>query len=58
MKHTVRVQDKEYTINTTQKSPTLWTADGDYMGTAFYVQDRSEATALKRWCETARTKGN
>ncbi len=58
MKHTVKVSDQEYTVNTTQKSPTTWTAGGDYMGNSLYVQDRSEATAIKRWAETARTKGN
>ena len=57
MKHTVKVDDNEYVVNTTQKSPALWTAGGDYMGNSLYVQDRSEATALKRWSETARTKG-
>lgn len=58
MKHTVKISDKEYTLNTTQKSPTVWTAGGDYNGTALYVQDRNESSAIKRWSQTALAKGN
>lgn len=58
MRHTVKVSDKEYTVNTVQKSPTQWTAGGDFNGESLYVQDRSETTALKRWSAVALTKGN
>lgn len=58
MKHTVKISDVDYTLNTTQESPTTWTAGGDYKGNTLYVRDRSEAAAIKRWSDTARAKGN
>ncbi len=56
--HTVEVWSKSYNVTTRQKSKTLWIAAGYYMGKRIEVQDRSKATAIKRWREAARFKGN
>ena len=56
--HTVEVWGKSYTVNTRQKSKSVWIAVGEYMGKMIEVKDRSKATAIKRWREAARYKGN
>jgi hypothetical protein len=56
--HIVKVWDKPHTVAVDQKSKSVWIAVGDYMGEQITVQDRSESTALKRWREAARYKGN
>ncbi len=56
--HTVEVWGKSYTVITHQKSKSVWIAVGEYMGQRIEVKDRSKATAIKRWREAARFKGN
>ena len=56
--HTVEVWGKPYTVNTRQKSKSVWIATGYYLGETITVQDRSKTTAIKRWREAARYKGN
>ena len=58
MKHVVKVWDKEYEISVQQKSKSVWVAVGQYMGESLRVEDRSQGSAIKRWCEGARYKGN
>jgi hypothetical protein len=55
--HTVEVEDRPHKITVHQKSKNLWIAIGEYMGERLAVQDQSEATAIKCWCEAARYKG-
>ena len=56
--HTVEVWGKSYTVITHQKSKSVWVAVGKYMGETIRAEDRSKATAIKRWREAARYKGN
>ncbi len=56
--HTVEVWGKSYSVFTRQKSKSVWIAVGYYMGKTIEVKDRSKATAIKRWQEAARYKGN
>ncbi len=56
--HTVEVWGKSYTVFTHQRSKSVWIAVGEYMGKRIEVKDRSKATAIKRWQEAARYKGN
>ena len=58
MHHTVEVWGKSYTVITHQKSKSVWIAVGEYMDKRIEVKDRSKATAIKRWREAARYKGN
>ncbi len=56
--HKVEVWGRFYTVNTHQKSKSVWIAVGEYMGERIEGKNRSEATAIKRWREAARYKGN
>ncbi len=56
--HTVEVWGKSYTVTTYQKSKTVWIAVGEYMGKRIEVKGRSKTTAIKRWQEATRFKGN
>ncbi len=56
--HIVEIWGKTYTVTTDQKSKSVWTAAGNYMGKRIECNDRSKATAIKRWREAARSKGN
>ena len=56
--HTVEVWGKSYTVITHQKSKSVWIAVGEYLDKRIEVEDRSKATAIKRWREAARYKGN
>ncbi len=56
--HKVYVWEKPYEISVYQKSKTVWIAVGEYMGERIEVKDRSESSALARWREAARYKGN
>jgi len=56
--HTVEVWDKPCTVSAHQESKSVWVAVGDYMGESIKVEDRSERTAVMRWCNAARYKGN
>jgi hypothetical protein len=56
--HTVYVWEKPQVISVYQKSKTVWIASGKYMGELKQVKDRSESSAIKRWREWARYKGN
>jgi hypothetical protein len=55
---TTSVWGKDHKVTVYQKSKTVWVAVGDYMGQQLVVQDRSEGTALKRWREAAKHRGN
>ena len=54
----VTVWDKPHEVTVYQKSKSVWIATGTYMGESLQTQDASEGTALKRWREAARYKGN
>jgi hypothetical protein len=58
MKHRVIVWDQPLMVDVYQKSKSVWVASGDYMGQHLSTQDRSQATALKRWAEAAKYRGN
>jgi len=57
-RHGVTVWGKTYEVTVSQQSKTVWRADGDYGGESISVTDRSQSTALKRWMEAARYRGN
>ena len=57
-RHTVSVWGKEYQVSVDQLSKTVYRAVGDYEGERIETKDRTESTALKRWCEAARYRGN
>ena len=46
-----------HVVQTHRKSKSAWIEVGEYMGERLQTQDRSEATALKRWAEAAKYKG-
>lgn len=56
--HIVKVWNKECTVTAQQRSKTVWVALGEYHGERFEVTGRSEATAVAKWRETAKYKGN
>jgi hypothetical protein len=56
-RHIVRVWDEPHTIETHQKSKSVWVASGEYMGETHSTQDRTEGAAVKRWREWAQYKG-
>ena len=58
MTHTVNVWGKPYEVTTARRSKSVWVCSGSYMGEHHSTQDRTESTAIKRWCEWARYKGN
>jgi hypothetical protein len=47
-----------YEITVYQKSKVVWIAVGEYMGERLETKGNSEGTALERWREAARYKGN
>jgi len=55
--HRVEVWGKRYTVNTRQKSKSVWIAVGEYMGETIQTQDRTKGAAVKRWKERAHSKG-
>lgn len=57
MERRVLVWNTQCTVSVEQMSKSVWVAVGDYMGETIRTQDRSEATALKRWREAAQYKG-
>lgn len=57
-KTTILVWDKPHEVTVHQKSKSVWVASGTYMGESLQRQDASERTAIKRWAEAARYKGN
>ena len=58
MKRTVSVWGEDLEISVHQKSKSVWVASGSYMGRLLQTQDRSANTAIKRWQEAARYRGN
>jgi hypothetical protein len=54
----VTVWGKPYVVLVYQSSKSVWEASGEYMGEPITVKDRTEGTALKRWIEAARYRGN
>jgi hypothetical protein len=54
----IKVWEKNYDVTVQQKSKSVWIASGEYMGKSLETKDRSASTALKRWQEAARYKGN
>lgn len=56
--HSVEVWGQRYPVSVYQESKSVWHAVGDYMGQTIRTKDRSAGTALKRWREAARYKGN
>ena len=55
---TVSVWGKQYEVAVDQLSKSVWRAVGNYEGHSIETKDRSESTALKRWQEAARYRGN
>jgi hypothetical protein len=53
---TVYVWEKPYVVSVRRKDQGIWIAVGQYMGEQIEVEDRSEASAVARWEETARAK--
>lgn len=54
----VTVWSRPYEVTIYQKSKSVWIASGDYEGQNIQTQDRSSGSAIKRWTEAARYKGN
>ncbi len=54
--HTVEVWGKSYTVVTRQKK-SVWIAVGEYMGETIQTEGRSKGAAIKRWKESAHSKG-
>lgn len=52
------VWDKPHKVEVHQQSKSVWIAVGEYMGARIETKDRTESTALKRWIEAARYRGN
>jgi hypothetical protein len=52
------IWDEPHEVQVYQSSKSVWIAVGEYMGERIEVKDRSESTALKRWKDAARYKGN
>ena len=55
---TVLIGDKPHAVSVYRLSKNVWVAVGDCMDESIRVQGRTESTAVKRWCETVRDKGN
>jgi hypothetical protein len=53
-----QVWEKNYDVTVHQRSKSVWIAVGDYMGERLETKDSSASTALKRWQEAARYRGN
>jgi len=58
MDRTVEVWGTRYPVSVDQRSKSVWVAVGDYMGERIETKGKSESTALKRWGEAARYRGN
>jgi hypothetical protein len=58
MTYQVKVWEKNYDVTVHQRSKSVWIAVGDYMGERLETKDSSASTALKRWQEAARYRGN
>ena len=56
--HTVMVWGQPQEVQTDRISKAVWRATGTYMGETHQTQDRTENTAIKRWQEWAKYKGN
>jgi hypothetical protein len=54
----VKVWDKSYEITVSRKSKTVWIAFGEYMGERMETRGSSQRTAIARWREAARYRGN
>ena len=55
--HSVWIWDEAYIVNVEQKSERVWVATGEYKGELIAVEDGSEAAALQRWHDLARSRG-
>jgi hypothetical protein len=53
---TVYVWEKPHIVSVRRKDQGIWIAVGQYMGEQIEVEDRSEASAVARWEETARAE--
>jgi hypothetical protein len=58
MRHTVDVWGSPHEVSTHQKSKSVWIARGEYMGEQIETKGRTASTAVARWREAARYKGN
>lgn len=58
MQEAVEVWGQSCTVSVHQKSKTVWIAVGNYMGVRIETKDSTKSTALKRWQEAARYRGN
>ena len=56
--HRVKIWGSVCDVETYQKTKSTWVAVGTYMGQHLETKDRTESTALKRWCEAAKYRGN
>jgi hypothetical protein len=55
--HAVWVWDNSYTVSVDMTSEGAWVAVGEYNGELINVQDCTEAAALQRWHDLARSEG-
>jgi hypothetical protein len=56
--HQIDVWGKAVEVTVTQRSKSVWIAVGEYLGERIETKDSSKGSALKRWQEAARYKGN
>jgi hypothetical protein len=56
--HQITVWNKTIEVSVTQSSKSVWIAVGEYMGERIETKDATQGSALKRWQEAARYKGN
>jgi hypothetical protein len=54
----VKVWDKPHAINVYHKSKTVWAAVGEYLGKQIEVTGPTQGSAIRRWIEAARYRGN
>ncbi len=58
MEHTVKVWDQPHAVSVRQRSKSVWIAVGAYKGESIETKGATESSALARWREAARYKGN
>jgi hypothetical protein len=58
MERTVQVWGRPHLVSVEQRSKSVWIAFGDYMGQRIECKDRSPGSALKRWADAAKYRGN
>lgn len=57
MEEVVIVWGKPHTVRVAQKSKSVWTASGEYMGEHIQTTGATAGAAIKRWREAAQYRG-